>query len=731
MTPTPALPPPPLLLLLLRDHATHATYQKLALKDPDHRPDPDHMEEPHAGDGLGSGPLMMAPDEGLDHDLLPSGSSVGGTGGSTASGTGDVVSCPPGMDVAMMNANGAGCTFCAMFDECEVSCVGSAVCQCPGEDDPNSDEFKECCDSEGGKCCDGCPEASNPECNVSSCSSEPESCSTTVCPGEGGSQSASTSSTSTPSCPPGMSAVMMNANGVGCNFCAMTTECEFSCVGPAACTCGVDPDSDEFKDCCESEGGKCCDGCPDASTPECNVSSCSSEPESCSTTVCPGEGGSQSASTSSTSTPSCPPGMSAVMMNANGVGCNFCAMTTECEFSCVGPAACTCGVDPDSDEFKDCCESEGGKCCDGCPDASTPECNVSSCSSEPESCSTTVCPAKEESAVGTPLLRINKRSEKRRWRRAWRRWKMKSRNRRYIFQVSENNSSFSRTNGEKMSMQTLFQDIMKLLNTQTEFSDFKIKYNKRLGYPRLIKWEYSDGTSLQTKMIKSRRLRFQRKRDPVEPISGSSLNFVKKKRRVWRRSRVGSSGRYKFTFRQQCDTCPPDALRVTVYNGEVREPTVYAESLNEVYVGDDIKTVDDILNELVAGLDGGWENYSVDLEFSSRGYPTKVYMGSTSATDAGRTIYISDVKYAPETCPAQAFAIGATCESFGHSCYYGQESCCDKTYVSLLCRCEAVAGGDDLGEYACLATDSCFIPQCNQINARDGQPQSNQVPGIN
>mmetsp|Transcript_15143 Transcript_15143/g.30566 ORF Transcript_15143/g.30566 Transcript_15143/m.30566 type:complete len:550 (-) Transcript_15143:368-2017(-) len=492
-----------------------------ALKDPDHRPDPDHMEEPHAGDGLGSGPLMMAPDEGLDHDLLPSGSSVGGTGGSTASGTGDVVSCPPGMDVAMMNANGAGCTFCAMFDECEVSCVGSAVCQCPGEDDPNSDEFKECCDSEGGKCCDGCPEASNPECNVSSCSSEPESCSTTV------------------------------------------------------------------------------------------------------------------------------------------------------------------------------------------------------------------CPAKEESAVGTPLLRINKRSEKRRWRRAWRRWKMKSRNRRYIFQVSENNSSFSRTNGEKMSMQTLFQDIMKLLNTQTEFSDFKIKYNKRLGYPRLIKWEYSDGTSLQTKMIKSRRLRFQRKRDPVEPISGSSLNFVKKKRRVWRRSRVGSSGRYKFTFRQQCDTCPPDALRVTVYNGEVREPTVYAESLNEVYVGDDIKTVDDILNELVAGLDGGWENYSVDLEFSSRGYPTKVYMGSTSATDAGRTIYISDVKYAPETCPAQAFAIGATCESFGHSCYYGQESCCDKTYVSLLCRCEAVAGGDDLGEYACLATDSCFIPQCNQINARDGQPQSNQVPGIN
>eukprot|EP00562_Extubocellulus_spinifer_P020861 CAMPEP_0178616476 /NCGR_PEP_ID=MMETSP0698-20121128/3229_1 /TAXON_ID=265572 /ORGANISM="Extubocellulus spinifer, Strain CCMP396" /LENGTH=628 /DNA_ID=CAMNT_0020255303 /DNA_START=258 /DNA_END=2143 /DNA_ORIENTATION=+ len=597
------------------------------LKDPDDGPGPDyHLEEPHAGDGLGSGPLMMAPDEGLDHDLLPSGSSVGGTGGSTASGTGDVVSCPPGMDVAMMNANGAGCTFCAMFDECEVSCVGSAVCQCPGEDDPNSDEFKECCDSEGGKCCDGCPEASNPECNVSSCSSEPESCSTTVCPGEGGSQSASTSSTSTPSCPPGMGAVMMNANGVGCNFCAMTTECEFSCVGPAACTCGVDPESDEFKECCESEGGKCCDGCPDASTPECNVSSCSSEPESCSTTV---------------------------------------------------------------------------------------------------------CPVKEESAVGTPLLRINKRSEKRRWRRAWRRWKMKSRNRRYIFQVSENNSSFSRTNGEKMSMQALFQDIMKLLNTQAEFSDFKIKYNKRLGYPRLIKWEYSDGTSLQTKMVKSRRLRFKRKRDPVEPISGSSLNFVRKKRRVWRRSRVGSSGRYMFTLRQQCDICPPDPLRVTVYNGEVQEPTVYAESFNEVYVGDDIKTVDDILNELVAGLDGGWENYSVDLEFSSRGYPTKVYMGSTSSTDAGRTIYITDVKYAPEDCPAQAVAIGATCESFGHSCYYGQESCCDKTYVSLLCRCEAVAGGDDLREYACLATDSCFIPQCNQINARDGQPQSNQAPGIN
>jgi hypothetical protein len=79
----------------------------------------------------------------------------------------------------------------------------------------------------------------------------------------------------------------------------------------------------------------------------------------------------------------------APLSNVNCAGGTFCQLTgpgaAECQFFCIGPPACSCGGVPG------CCDAT--PCCEDCPGAGAPECNVSGCACDPPECCFTVgCP---------------------------------------------------------------------------------------------------------------------------------------------------------------------------------------------------------------------------------------------------------------------------------------------------------------------------------------------------
>lgn len=102
---------------------------------------------------------------------------------------------------------------------------------------------------------------------------------------------------------------------------------------------------------------------------------------------------------------------------------------------------------------------------------------------------------------------------------------------------------------------------------------------------------------------------------------------------------------------------------------------------------------------------------TLDLEFHHLGYPLKAaIVYNTLVTDSGDTIHISDLEYTPERCPTESQAlqsIAPTCDDIGRSCYYGESSCCDKTYASTACECTAMPGENSLGQYICLPAPLC------------------------
>jgi hypothetical protein len=71
--------------------------------------------------------------------------------------------------------------------------------------------------------------------------------------------------------------------------------------------------------------------------------------------------------------------------NIDCVGGTFCQSTAAgCQFFCLGPPACLCGGAPG------CCDAS--PCCEDCPGAGAPECNVSTCSCDPAECCFDTCP---------------------------------------------------------------------------------------------------------------------------------------------------------------------------------------------------------------------------------------------------------------------------------------------------------------------------------------------------
>lgn len=88
----------------------------------------------------------------------------------------DGVTCPPGY-LSQFNANGVGCTFCAVDDPatCNVACIGSPAASCPEPVD-----LETCCPT--CPCCYPCPDSSSLECNVSTCNCDPTDCCFTTCP---------------------------------------------------------------------------------------------------------------------------------------------------------------------------------------------------------------------------------------------------------------------------------------------------------------------------------------------------------------------------------------------------------------------------------------------------------------------------------------------------------------------------------------------------------------------
>lgn len=213
----------------------------------------------------------------------------------------------------------------------------------------------------------------------------------------------------------------------------------------------------------------------------------------------------------------------------------------------------------------------------------------------------------------SPLMVIDRSKEKRRWRHARRRWKEMAAGSEYTLRVSESGSPFYRTTGREMSVDEMFREIKKLINQRTEFCDFELKYHPTRGYPKLMRWEYSGGTMMHKQMLKIKGLNM-RTIVPIEPTSESTLEWVKKNRRVWQQTHAGSSGSYTFTYRLECGICPPDRQRprhVTVLNRVVQKPVLYADTTRNEVVQEATASIDDILDEIIGGLDGGWQNYSV------------------------------------------------------------------------------------------------------------------------
>ncbi|MCB9734479.1 MAG: hypothetical protein H6745_17990 [Deltaproteobacteria bacterium] len=64
-----------------------------------------------------------------------------------------------------------------------------------------------------------------------------------------------------------------------------------------------------------------------------------------------------------------------------------------------------------------------------------------------------------------------------------------------------------------------------------------------------------------------------------------------------------------------------------------------------------------------------------------------------------------DASDAAGACPATTPDFSAGCSTEGLSCGFGQECCCGQCYASTSCTCSD-------GQWACHATDACFIPAC-------------------
>lgn len=116
------------------------------------------------------------------------------------------------------------------------------------------------------------------------------------------------------------------------------------------------------------------------------------------------------------------------------------------------------------------------------------------------------------------FLTVDGDKEKRRRRRARKKWKQAAkRNMKYSFRVGGNDGSpFYRTTSEETRVEELFAQIKLLLDRMTrpftsdDFYDFEIKYHRKFGYPKLIKWSYySNGacfcteTSLEISRLRS------------------------------------------------------------------------------------------------------------------------------------------------------------------------------------------------------------------------------------
>lgn len=156
-------------------------------------------------------------------------------------------------------------------------------------------------------------------------------------------------------------------------FCNNDDRCDAAgvCTHPLGTPCQMGPE------------GNICFGVCDEATDSCDFSTCFVTPPP--TATVPPTATASPIPTPTVRPPLCPLPYTSATLNVNGPNCAFCEVSGgDCSTSCVGPEACFC-----PDEF--CCTER--PCCANCPGANSPECQVNTCTCNPDSddCCATVC----------------------------------------------------------------------------------------------------------------------------------------------------------------------------------------------------------------------------------------------------------------------------------------------------------------------------------------------------
>ena len=121
------------------------------------------------------------------------------------------------------------------------------------------------------------------------------------------------------------------------------------------------------------------------------------------------------------------------------------------------------------------------------------------------------------------FLPIDMAKEKRKLKRARKKWRLASAKRGYSYQVSEKSSPFYRSTRKKAKIVAVFREISRIFKKVGEgpYYNFAISYNRKLGYPKTVQLGYisSEGPRCVDIDLRIKRLRFSRPVDPCDPIN--------------------------------------------------------------------------------------------------------------------------------------------------------------------------------------------------------------------
>ena len=243
------------------------------------------------------------------------------------------------------------------------------------------------------------------------------------------------------------------------------------------------------------------------------------------------------------------------------------------------------------------------------------------------------------------FLPIDMAKEKRKLKRARKKWRLASAKRGYSYQVSEKSSPFYRSTRKKAKIVAVFREISRIFKKVGEgpYYNFAISYNRKLGYPKTVQLGYisSEAPRCVDIDLRIKRLRFSRPVDPCDPINQRTFDVEEALADLnANQLKFNDLQDYTYTISRNC-FCPEEfrgPFNVTVLGGEISAAT-YEETAQAVDLADhSIPTIVELFGLINDACTTPTAGLSV-VYSAEMGYPEQLYIDQNECIADEETSY--------------------------------------------------------------------------------------------